>query len=96
MIPELVGPIVTNFHGPLWYSEPMLTYCQLNTKEQNSVKFESNHKILIQQIIFQSASCKTAATFFSSPCVTINDIIQVTSVIYNEILEIHIVYLGHG
>ena len=40
-------------------TEPMLEYCQLDSKEQTSVKFWSN--FFIQENAFESVDCEMAA-----------------------------------
>ena len=47
-------------------SEPMMTYCHLEVKQQTSVKFESkdnNLKFLIQETEFENVICKNSSHF---------------------------------
>ena len=41
--------------------EPILTYCKCDSKEQTSVKFESNTKLFIHENVLEDVVCKMAA-----------------------------------
>ena len=52
-------------------SEPMMTYCQLDSKEQTSVNFQSNTTIFIQENAFENAVHEMAAILSRPQCVNI-------------------------
>ena len=50
-------------------SKPMLDYCQLNTWEQTSVKFDQNTKLFIHENASETVICEIAAILSRGRCV---------------------------
>ena len=60
---SLVQVMACRLFGAKPLPEPMMAYCQLDSWEQISVKFERNSIILIQENAFENVVCQCGGHF---------------------------------